>query len=297
MARMAYCRLGPSSSSRAATSTTTRVLRLAERLIRSGRLPPNGTKKRLAHVGGRLPGWEGPDGGVRRHRGRRAHGRGTARIRARCEGRLATSRRPGARWAAALRRPRHPQRQDPKVSSYFELGLASPRARRSGSPAPRSGSPERTWPLTTAQMRKDVREFIRRLEAAGLTVESRPGHYKAMERKREQLAEAAHALPPTASRHGRPGGERPRVRSFRWKGQAVPGRRGRRRSAPRSPRRVRSGGRAGTRALCRPATRQGRPRSGGGERPQLRSSERSAQVPAARPLRQFMAPSCWRNSS
>src|SRR6266542_1408683 len=26
-------------------------------------------------------------------------------------------------------------------------------------------------------MRKDVREFIRRLEAAGLTVESRPGHY------------------------------------------------------------------------------------------------------------------------
>jgi hypothetical protein len=26
-------------------------------------------------------------------------------------------------------------------------------------------------------MRKDVREFIRRLEAAGLTVESTPGHY------------------------------------------------------------------------------------------------------------------------
>ena len=26
-------------------------------------------------------------------------------------------------------------------------------------------------------MRKDVREFIRRLEAAGLTVESRPVHY------------------------------------------------------------------------------------------------------------------------
>ena len=26
-------------------------------------------------------------------------------------------------------------------------------------------------------MRKDVREFIRRLEAVGLTVESRPGHY------------------------------------------------------------------------------------------------------------------------
>src|SRR5207342_1877556 len=27
------------------------------------------------------------------------------------------------------------------------------------------------------EMRKDVREFIRRLEAAGLTVESTPGHY------------------------------------------------------------------------------------------------------------------------
>jgi biotin operon repressor len=26
-------------------------------------------------------------------------------------------------------------------------------------------------------MRKDVREFIRRLESAGLTVESKPGHY------------------------------------------------------------------------------------------------------------------------
>ena len=33
-------------------------------------------------------------------------------------------------------------------------------------------------PLTkTRAMRKDVREFIRRLEAAGLTVESKPGHY------------------------------------------------------------------------------------------------------------------------
>jgi hypothetical protein len=27
-------------------------------------------------------------------------------------------------------------------------------------------------------VRKDVREFIRRLEAAGLTVESTPGHYR-----------------------------------------------------------------------------------------------------------------------
>lgn len=29
-------------------------------------------------------------------------------------------------------------------------------------------------------MRKDVREFIRRLEAVGLTVESRPGHYRVL---------------------------------------------------------------------------------------------------------------------
>ncbi len=32
----------------------------------------------------------------------------------------------------------------------------------------------------TATMRKDVREFIRRLEAAGLTVESTPGHYRVL---------------------------------------------------------------------------------------------------------------------
>jgi hypothetical protein len=29
-------------------------------------------------------------------------------------------------------------------------------------------------------MRKDVREFIRRLEAAGLTVEATPGHYRVL---------------------------------------------------------------------------------------------------------------------
>jgi hypothetical protein len=29
-------------------------------------------------------------------------------------------------------------------------------------------------------MRKDVREFIRRLEAAGLTVKSTPGHYRVL---------------------------------------------------------------------------------------------------------------------
>jgi hypothetical protein len=30
------------------------------------------------------------------------------------------------------------------------------------------------------RMRKDVREFIRRLEAVGLTVESTPGHYRVL---------------------------------------------------------------------------------------------------------------------
>ena len=31
---------------------------------------------------------------------------------------------------------------------------------------------------TSRRMRKDVREFIRRLEAVGLTVEPTPGHYR-----------------------------------------------------------------------------------------------------------------------
>jgi hypothetical protein len=39
-------------------------------------------------------------------------------------------------------------------------------------------------------MRKDVREFIRRLEAAGLTVESTPGHYHVL-RDRKPLGKAS----------------------------------------------------------------------------------------------------------
>jgi len=35
-----------------------------------------------------------------------------------------------------------------------------------------------TWRWPT--VRKDVREFIRKLEALGLTVESTPGHYKVL---------------------------------------------------------------------------------------------------------------------
>jgi biotin operon repressor len=35
-------------------------------------------------------------------------------------------------------------------------------------------------PDSGLEMRKDVREFIRRLEAVGLTVESTPGHYRVL---------------------------------------------------------------------------------------------------------------------
>jgi hypothetical protein len=35
-------------------------------------------------------------------------------------------------------------------------------------------------PVGRSKMRKDVREFIRRLEAVGLTVESTPGHYRVL---------------------------------------------------------------------------------------------------------------------
>jgi hypothetical protein len=34
--------------------------------------------------------------------------------------------------------------------------------------------------VVATAMRKDVREFIRRLEAAGLTVEATPGHYRVL---------------------------------------------------------------------------------------------------------------------
>jgi hypothetical protein len=39
-------------------------------------------------------------------------------------------------------------------------------------------------PTNRPKMRKDVREFIRRLEAAGLTVESKPGHYHVLQNGR-----------------------------------------------------------------------------------------------------------------
>jgi biotin operon repressor len=50
-------------------------------------------------------------------------------------------------------------------------------------------------------MRKDVREFIRRLEAEGLTVESTPGHYRVLRegkplRKANGMPFAQLALPP-----------------------------------------------------------------------------------------------------
>ena len=50
-------------------------------------------------------------------------------------------------------------------------------------PGSTAGAPKRALGatiLTRREMRKDVREFIRRLEAAGLTVESTPGHYRVL---------------------------------------------------------------------------------------------------------------------
>jgi hypothetical protein len=51
-----------------------------------------------------------------------------------------------------------------------------------------------TWqadprPSSVPEMRKDVREFIRRLEAQGLTVEATPGHYRVL-RDGKQLRKA-----------------------------------------------------------------------------------------------------------
>jgi hypothetical protein len=44
-------------------------------------------------------------------------------------------------------------------------------------------------PESRPKMRKDVREFIRRLEAVGLTVEPTPGHYRVL-RKGDTSARA-----------------------------------------------------------------------------------------------------------
>lgn len=41
-------------------------------------------------------------------------------------------------------------------------------------------SSKRKLASQSPSMRKDVREFIRRLEAVGLTVESTPGHYRVL---------------------------------------------------------------------------------------------------------------------
>ena len=61
-------------------------------------------------------------------------------------------------------------------------------------------------------MRKDVREFIRRLEAVGLTVESTPGHYRVL-RDGKPLRKAngvPFMLPFSPTR---PGGGAPRLSS------------------------------------------------------------------------------------
>jgi hypothetical protein len=54
-----------------------------------------------------------------------------------------------------------------------------------GMPTGTTGGRAPSWqadphPDNGPEMRKDVREFIRRLEAVGLTVESTPGHYRVL---------------------------------------------------------------------------------------------------------------------
>jgi Sigma-70 region 2 len=65
--------------------------------------------------------------------------------------------------------------------------------RGAGGLAPGTVEPE-SWqadprPESEPKMRKDVREFIRRLEAVGLTVEATPGHYRVL-RKGKPLRKA-----------------------------------------------------------------------------------------------------------
>ena len=65
-------------------------------------------------------------------------------------------------------------------------------------------------------MRKDVREFIRRLEAAGLTVESTPGQYRVL-RDGKPLRKAngmPFTLPFSRSPPTRPGGAERRSSTY-----------------------------------------------------------------------------------
>jgi biotin operon repressor len=80
-------------------------------------------------------------------------------------------------------------------ASEFGNGDAFPRLQKAGQVDLAASRPtwlisrrQRSWPGwqadrladAAANMRKDVREFIRRLEAEGLTVESTPGHYRVL---------------------------------------------------------------------------------------------------------------------
>ena len=59
-------------------------------------------------------------------------------------------------------------------------------------------------------MRKDVREFIRRLEALGLTVESTPGHYRVL--REGQPLRKANGMPFTLPSS---------PDTIRWRGAAI----------------------------------------------------------------------------
>ncbi len=59
------------------------------------------------------------------------------------------------------------------ISSFVEGGGPCRSLRADGAPNSRHSA-------KIHQVRKDVREFIRRLEAVGLTVEATPGHYRVL---------------------------------------------------------------------------------------------------------------------
>jgi hypothetical protein len=65
-----------------------------------------------------------------------------------------------------------------KVIGVLAPSPARPAKTRSSPRVPEAG--KLTLAGIRAEMRKDVREFIRRLEAVGLTVESTPGHYRVL---------------------------------------------------------------------------------------------------------------------
>lgn len=102
----------------------------------------------------------------RRHSGR------TEALASRPERKGGRGSRQVALWEAGVRRSPVLASENLGATDAIVLGLFTP----AGSPSAAylAGATDR------GRMRKDVREFIRRLEALGLTVESTPGHYRVL---------------------------------------------------------------------------------------------------------------------